>query len=136
MYYFRFEIPTNTDGSRVIYSPGYHGTIPHCPKDVKVLLYNDKEGYGIAQTEDKFIPKEVTVIEEAEALGTLTEFIDTKEEDIYIGDKIVTRWDEVEVVDGLPLDFDAGFGVSPDVIITDPALMPDSLKEVLDVQSK
>ena len=64
-YYFRFNIP-----SGISYSPNWFGTMPKCPKNVEVLLYNDKEGYGIAKTEDKFKPKEVTVIEEAEALST------------------------------------------------------------------
>ena len=99
MYYFKFDIPTNSDGSRITYSPTWHGTMPECPKDVTVLLYNDKEGYGIAQTEDIFVPKEITVIEEAEVLGILTKFMDTKEEEIYMGDKLLTRWD-VEVLDG------------------------------------
>ena len=57
MYYFKFKIPTNADGSRVTYSPGYHGTMPHCPKNVIVHLYNDKEGYGIAATPDKITQK-------------------------------------------------------------------------------
>ena len=90
MYYFRFEIPTNADGSRVTYSPGWHGTMPKCPKDVKVLLYNDKEGYGIAQTEDKFIPKEVTILKEADALDIVNKAEDT--EDIYFGEKLTDRW--------------------------------------------
>ena len=99
MYYFKFDIPANSDGSRITYSPNWHGTMPKCPDKVTVLLYNDKDGYGIAQTEDTFIPKEVTAIEEAEALATLTEFMDTKEEDIYMGDNLLTRWD-AEVLDG------------------------------------
>jgi len=99
MYYFKFQIPINTDGSRVSYSPTWHGTMPRCPKNVTVLLYNDKEGYGIAETEDKFIPKEVTVLKKAEALEILTKLMDTKEEDIYMADKLLTRWD-IEVKDG------------------------------------
>jgi len=97
--YFKFIIPNNADGTRVSYSPTYHGTMPKCPKNVIVHLYNDREGYGIAQADDKFIPKEVIVLDEAEALGTLTELMDTKEEDIYMADKLLTRWD-IEVKDG------------------------------------
>ena len=96
MYYFRFEIPTNADGSRVIYSPNWHGTMPKCPKKVTVLLYNDKEGYGIAQTKDSFKPKEVTVIEEAEALGTLSDMVD--EDGVYFGIKLTDRWLKAEVI--------------------------------------
>ena len=98
MTYFRFEIPTNADGSRVTYSPGYHGTMPHCPKDVNVLLYNDKEGYGIAQTEDTFIPPEVTKITKTLANDILTKAKD--EEGVFIGEKLVHRWDDAEVLDG------------------------------------
>jgi len=97
MYYFKFEIPTNADGSRVTYSPGWHGTMPKCSKNVKVLLYNDKEGYGIAKTEDTFIPKEVEVITEKIALGIVAKATD--EEGVFFGDKLVTRWD-AEVLDG------------------------------------
>ena len=96
-YYFKFSIPTNADGSRVTYSPGWHGTMPKCPKDVTVLLYNDKEGYGIAQTEDTFIPKEVTVRTSKVALADLAAVKVT--DGVFIGDKLVTRWD-AEVDDG------------------------------------
>ena len=93
MYYFKFTIPKNANGSRVSYSSGWHGTMPKCPRDVTVLLYNDKEGYGIAKTEDKFIPKEVTVIKEAEALGTLTTVALSKDKtDIYLGDTLYDKW--------------------------------------------
>lgn len=117
-YYFRFEIPTNTDGSRVSYSPNWHGTMPKCPKNVTVLLYNDKEGYGIAQTKDTFVPPEVAKITKSEADKILAGAQD--EEGVFFGDKLVHRWDEVEeVVDELPSDIDARFSVSPDLIRTD-----------------
>jgi len=97
-YWFKFQIPTNSDGTRVSYSPNYHGTMPHCPRDVTILLYNDKEGYGIAQTEDTFIPKEVTVLTSKVALATLA---DVKVRDgVYIGQAIVDRWDVEEVLNG------------------------------------
>ena len=90
MYHFRFEIPTMDDGSRVTYSPGWFGTMPKCPKDVTVLLYNDKEGYGIAKTEDTFRPPEVEVLKEAGALKIVSE---TKDEDgVYKGKKLDDRW--------------------------------------------
>lgn len=93
MYYFKFQIPTNTNGTRVTYSPNWHGVMPLCPKKVTVLLYNDKEGYGVAQTEDKFIPKEILVIEEADALGILTDAALKDTTDVYFGDKLDHRWD-------------------------------------------
>lgn len=66
MYYFKFEIPLNEDGTRISYCKGWHGTCK-CPKNVTVLLYNDEEGYGIAKAEDEYIPKEVIEIKESEA---------------------------------------------------------------------
>ncbi len=57
MYYFKFVIPKGLG-----YSPGWHGVMDRCPKDVTVDLYNDRDGYGVAHTEDKFVPKEVTVV--------------------------------------------------------------------------
>ena len=90
MYYFRFEIPKNAGGSRVSYSPGWHGTMPKCPRNVKALLYNDKEGWGIAQTEDTFVPKEVIIISSSEAGKILSLAID--EADVYFGQKLADRW--------------------------------------------
>ncbi len=100
MNYFRFEIPTNADGSRVTYSSGWHGTMPHCPKNVTVLLYNDKEGYGIAQTEDTFVPPEITRITKTVAEKLLSSAKD--EDGIYFGGKLLHRWDE-KPVDELPI---------------------------------
>lgn len=97
MNYFKFIIPNNADGTRVSYSPNWAGTMPRCPKNVKVLLYNDKDGYGIAQTEDTFIPKEVTVLKSADALKVVTTAVDT--DGVFFGDKLVRRWD-VEVLNG------------------------------------
>ena len=92
MYHFRFEIPRNADGSIATYPEGWHGTMPNCPHSVTVLLYNDREGYGIAQTEDTFKPKQVKEIEEAEALGTLTEFMDSKDKMIFMGATMNDRY--------------------------------------------
>ena len=97
VYYFKFEIPTNADGTRVSYSPNYHGTMPKCPEGVTVLLYNDKEGYGIAQTEDTFIPKEVTKITKTEATKILAEVKD--EPQVYKGSKIADLWDYTKIID-------------------------------------
>ncbi len=89
MNYFRFEIPTNADGSRVTYSKGWHGTMPDCPKDVTVLLYNDKEGYGIAKTNDAIVQTEIGKLTEKEVKGIIT---NTKDEDgVYLGVKLLTR---------------------------------------------
>lgn len=90
MYYFRFEIPTMPDGKRVTYSPGWHGTMPKCPRDVEVLLYNDKEGFGIAKSEDAFVPQEVTAVTEKEALDLVAAQKD--EDGVYFGQKLADRW--------------------------------------------
>jgi len=99
MNYFKFEIPTNADGTRVTYSPGWHGTMPKCPKDVVVLLYNDKEGYGIARTGDIFIPTEVVVLTKDEANNILASVRD--EDGVYFGQKLEDRYlPEKVVLDG------------------------------------
>jgi len=97
MNYFRFKIPTNEDGSRVSYSPNWHGTMPKTPKNVTVLLCNDKEGYGIAQTEDTFIPPEVLQITELTAKDILAKAKD--EDGVYFGKKLTNRW-LTEVLNG------------------------------------
>ena len=89
-YHFRFQIPQNADGSRVSYSPDWHGTMPKCQQATTVLLYNDKEGWGIARTDDSFIPPEVKVITEAEATKVLSEAKDV--EDVWFGVKLADRW--------------------------------------------
>ncbi len=96
MYYFRFDIPKNEDGTRVTYSSGWHGIMPHCPKDVTVLLYNDKEGYGVAQTTDTFIPKEVKVLSQEDALALVSSAEDT--DGVYFGNKLAHRWDAKDEV--------------------------------------
>jgi len=114
--YFKFEIPTMEDGSRITYSPGWHGTMPKCPTDVTVLLYNDEEGYGIAKTEDTFIPKEVTVLVQEEAEKLISSSISTLVDGVssiyfskslipegydLVKNSIEDRWDELmEVTDG------------------------------------
>jgi len=65
--------------------------MPKCPKNVKVLLYNDNEGYGIAETPDKVTQKELTVLTEVDALTQLSAVKD--EDGVFIGDTLVTRWD-------------------------------------------
>ena len=96
MYYFKFDIPCNEDGTRIKYSPNWHGTMPKCPKGVTVLLYNDVEGFGIARTEDSFVPPEVAVISEDTAKGIVAKAKDV--DGIFFGDKLAHRWDEKVVL--------------------------------------
>ena len=91
MYYFRFPIPRNKDGTIARYSPGWFGTLAKCPRNVVVDMYNDKEAYGIAHTEDTFVPAEVTVIPTADALSQIAATTYVKGE-VYVGAKLATRW--------------------------------------------
>ena len=102
MFYFKFDIPKNEDGTPISYSPGWHGTMPRCPQNVKVLLYNDKEGYGIACTEDKFEPKEVLKMAEKEAVKAVDGV--AVRDGVYKGDSIKTRWDEYHKGETCPYD--------------------------------
>ena len=97
--YFKFEIPAGLS-----YSPGWHGTMTKCPSDVVVDCYNDKEGYGIAHTNDLTLPKEVKGIEQKEVEATIAAL---KEEDgIYFGEKVLERvaWLPEAVVKDDPVD--------------------------------
>jgi hypothetical protein len=88
MKYFRFYIPTNADGSRITYSPGWFGTTTRCPDDVVVDLYNDVDGYGIAHT-DKYLPDVCAPLTEDEAKSLLDK--QEVKEGIYVGDKVYER---------------------------------------------
>jgi hypothetical protein len=101
--YFRFEIPMHPQtGERIRYSNGWHGTIRGCPKNVKVMMYNDKEGYGIAYCEDdkplavgltaitkvehdKIIAEAVTEEPVYDEIGKITK------EGVYVGEAIDAR---------------------------------------------
>jgi hypothetical protein len=88
MKYFKFEIPEGLG-----YSPDWHGTLSKCPNKVEVLLYNEQDGYGIAYTPDEKLPKGITRVEEAEALGTMTDVAFRKtQEKLYYGYKLYDKW--------------------------------------------
>lgn len=113
MYYFKFEIPKQIGDRTVTYSPNWHGTMPKCPLNVTVLIYNDKEGFGIASTNDTFVPPEVEVITGKAATDELAICADkdalikampdyetdiTMEgtpKEIWYGAKLAKRWDRV-----------------------------------------
>ena len=88
--YFRFTIPKNPDGTPIAYSPGWFGNSDKCPQNVTVVAYNDVEGYGIAYTTDKFVPKEVTGISQSTADSTTASLRDIK--GVYTGQKLADRW--------------------------------------------
>jgi hypothetical protein len=102
--YFRFEIPKNPDGSAIEYSAGWFGRMQGVPQNTTVVVYNDKEGYGIAYTTDtKTLPKEVTAISQTTADSTTASLRDVK--DVYFGTKLVERWlPEVKIADSAGME--------------------------------
>lgn len=98
MTYFKFDIPEGLG-----YPQGWFGEMTYPPKGVEVLLYNEKEHYGIAYTEDEKIKgcasrKQCQEIEEAEALGTVTTFaLRGKQADVYYGNHLFDKWKVEEV---------------------------------------
>ena len=90
MKYFKFEIPLNEDGTRASYSPGWYGYTSVSFVEVEVILYNDKEGYGIARYDDKGSPhKPLETVTEKKANDTIAGL---KEEDgVYFGKSLSER---------------------------------------------
>lgn len=98
MYYFRFEIPTNEDGSVVTYSPGWCGTRDRCARNEKGILYNDEEGWGIGQAEGDYVPDDVKVLTEKEALK-IVDAADATNPKVFVGLKLKYReWGKVNEV--------------------------------------
>ena len=95
MKYFRFEIPTHKDGTVAVYSEGWHGTMDRCPRDVTVLLYDHDKMFGIAQTEDTFIPPEVKEITKGEMNKAVAGAKSGKK--VFKGDKIAKRFKDREL---------------------------------------
>lgn len=118
--YFRFEIPLGCH-----YSPGWFGVMDKVPKDVTVLYYNDKEGYGMAYTTDTFFPKEAIPINSKTADDTLAGVKDGK--GIYYGQKITDRWLPEIKIEELKVTVDEK-GVA--TIITDDKSLEENYKEI------
>ena len=91
MYYFRFDIPRHTNGDIVVYSEGWFGVMNRCPRNVTILLFDDRKAFGIAKCEDTFIPPEVKVLTEKEALE-LVAAANAKDELVFKGSKISERF--------------------------------------------
>jgi len=85
--YFKFDIPIGCH-----YSPGWFGVMDKCPKDVVVLYYNDKAGYGYAYTytPSTSLSKLAVVTPQSTVDSVLVAAKDEK--DIYYGEKIYNRW--------------------------------------------
>ena len=101
MYYYTIEIPRHApdkehpEGRIATYTPNWFGVMRKCPKNVKVKIFNDKDGWLLAQVDDTFIPKEVKVITEAEALNLMSKT--QQAENVFVGEaKIAERWVKLE----------------------------------------
>ena len=90
MYYFKFKIPWNPDGTIARYPDDWFGVMDKCPSHVTVLLFDDKRAFGVAKCEDTFVPPEITVLKEADALKLVNEALE--EDGVYFGQKIPDRW--------------------------------------------
>ena len=75
--------------------------MPNCPQGVTILLYNDKEGWGLAHTTDTFKPPEITVTTKVSNDKVWTDAVTLEaiepQKDVWFGEKLKHRWDEVEL---------------------------------------
>jgi len=76
------------------YSKNWYGILNYAPT-ATILLYNDAEGYCIGHMEESIYG--VQPLTEAEALAEVNAVAEVM--DVWKGDKLATRWDEV-LVDG------------------------------------
>jgi cold shock CspA family protein len=97
MYYYTIEIPrhepdkVHPEGKIAVYPPNWFGVMGKCPQNVTVKIFNDKKGWLLAQCDDTFIPKEVKVISEADALALMSKT--QQAVDVFVGvQKIADRW--------------------------------------------
>jgi len=95
MYYYTIEIPRHTDGRIATYSEKWSGVMSYCPQRVTVKIFNDKGGWLLAQVDDDFVPPEVKVISEAEALDLMSRT--QQETNVFVGEaRITERWADLE----------------------------------------
>ncbi len=95
MYYYTIKIPRHENGDIAVYPPNWSGVMSHCPKNVTVKIFNDKEGWLLAQVDDTFIPPEVKVISEPEALDLMSKT--EQASNVFVGEtKIAERWAKLE----------------------------------------
>jgi hypothetical protein len=90
MYWFMFDIPLMPNGRKVTYPQfAWFGRMAKCPRQdsVTVHAYHDAEGKGIAYCTDSFIPPEVTVLAEDDALSTLTKWADDAAKVVTLDDR-------------------------------------------------
>ncbi|MDP2728994.1 MAG: hypothetical protein Q8O55_00700 [Dehalococcoidales bacterium] len=95
MYYYTIKIPRHLDGTIAKYSPGWFGVMVLSPKNVTVLIFNDKEGWLLARCDDLFIPPEVKVITQTEADKLMS--VTQQASNVFVGvAKIADRWAKLE----------------------------------------
>ena len=95
MYWYTIEIQRHDNGDIATYPPNWFGVMSKCPQNVTIKIFNDKEGWLLAQVDDDFVPPEVKVISETEALNLMSE---TQQADnVFVGvQKIAERWAKLE----------------------------------------
>lgn len=97
MYYYTIAIPRHTDGKIATYSPNWFGVMARCPKNVTVEIFNDKEGWLLAKVDDTYIPPEVMVITEEEALALKSKTKTSTSDGVYASKTaIAKRWADLE----------------------------------------
>lgn len=149
MYYFKFDIGTMPDGSRIRYPPGWFGSMAFPEgivktEDVCILFYNDLDGYGIARTENDFILKakgEFEIIDEKTALTDFERIKTIDHQQIYFGEKITHRWDgkPTAYCKSLTIDFNAktwpkppGYSYNLEGVDSKPSALPKYLVKNLE----
>jgi len=98
--YFQFDIPEGTH-----YSPGWFGYMTHCPQNVTVVMYNDRDHYGIAYTDNPVDNLPITQQTQAEATTTVSNLTTTTNfnghrirytpgpnDGVWQGDDIANKW--------------------------------------------
>lgn len=94
-YFYTIEIPRHDNGDIATYPPNWFGVMGKCPQNVSVKIFNDKEGWLLAQCDDTFVPPEVKVISEAEALDLMSRTLQSAT--VFVGEqKIAERWTKLE----------------------------------------
>jgi hypothetical protein len=87
MYYFKSTYEP------CAYSPNWYGSLSYAP-NATVLMYNDEEGYCIGYMEVN--NANVEYITEVEATEIIAEYLNTENPNIWLGDRLLHRWEVTE----------------------------------------
>lgn len=89
MKYFKFTIPEG-----LAYSPNWCGTMSNVPKNLNVMLYNEKDHYGVASTTDDDLPAEVEEIAEEQAFKIMSNMEARKDQSkLFYGKTLYKKWE-------------------------------------------